>query len=288
MTDFQSFKKNPQYASSEVLRRYFEEISSERPLKPDEEIELAKRVKTGDKEALDKLLKANLRFVVSVAKKYQGYGLSLLDLINEGNIGLIKAARRYDETRGFKFISYAVWWVRQTILQAISDYSRIVRLPLNVVGSLNKITKITAEFERDYEREPTHQEIELMLQNEKIDIDSARQLSEGTVSIDAPIGNDQTGTLQDILTGQDDNDPVSFLTQESFHLEIKRALRTLDKREAYVLCLYFGIDQELPLNLEDIAGRLHLTRERVRQIKEKALRKLRHNRRALNLRGFLG
>ncbi|MFA7709930.1 MAG: RNA polymerase sigma factor RpoD/SigA [Candidatus Neomarinimicrobiota bacterium] len=288
MTNLQSLKNNLRDPSSEVLRRYFEEISSEKPLTPDQEVELAKKVKTGDKEALDRLLKANLRFVVSVAKKYQGYGLSLLDLINEGNIGLIKAARRFDETRGFKFISYAVWWVRQTILQAISDYSRLVRLPLNVVGSLNKITKITTEFEQDYEREPTHEEIELMLQNEKIDIDSARQLSEGAISIDAPIGNDQSSTLQDILPGQDDNDPVSGLTQASFHFEIKRALGTLDKREAYVLCLYFGIDQELPLNLEDIAERLHLTRERVRQIKEKALRKLRHNRRALNLRGFLG
>lgn len=271
-----------------VLRRYFEEISAEKPLSPSEEVDLARKVKAGDTEALDRLLKANLRFVVSVAKKYQGYGLSLSDLINEGNIGLIKAARRYDETRGFKFISYAVWWIRQTILQSISEYSRLVRLPLNVVGSLNKIYKITSDFERDYEREPTSEEIEIILKDERIDLDSARQLTEGAISIDAPIGNDQTSTLQDILPGQEDSDPVHFLTEESFHLEVKRALNTLDKREAYVLRLYFGIDRELPLNLEDIAERLHLTRERVRQIKEKALRKLRHNRRSLHLRGFLG
>ncbi len=288
MTNYSSSSRKSPFISNEVLRRYFDEIRTEKTLTPDEEIELARKVKAGDTQALDRLLKANLRFVVSVAKKYQGYGLSLADLINEGNIGLIKAARRFDETRGFKFISYAVWWIRQTILQAISENSRLVRLPLNVVGSLNKITKITSEFERDYEREPTNDEIEVLLQNEKIDIDSARQLTENTISIDAPVGNDQTGTLQDILPSQEDNDPGLTLNQESFHLEIERALNSLDKREAYILRLYFGIDSDLPLNLEDIAARLHLTRERVRQIKEKALRKLRHNSRALHLRGYLG
>jgi len=288
MTNYSSSSRKSPFISNEVLRRYFDEIRTEKTLTPDEEIELARKVKAGDTQALDRLLKANLRFVVSVAKKYQGYGLSLADLINEGNIGLIKAARRFDETRGFKFISYAVWWIRQTILQAISENSRLVRLPLNVVGSLNKITKITSEFERDYEREPTNDEIEVLLQNEKIDIDSARQLTENTISIDAPVGNDQTGTLQDILPSQEDNDPGLTLNQESFHLEIERALNSLDKREAYILRLYFGIDSDLPLNLEDIAERLHLTRERVRQIKEKALRKLRHNSRALHLRGYLG
>jgi len=288
MTNYSTSSRKSPFISNEVLRRYFEEIRTEKILTPDEEIELARKVKAGDTQALDRLLKANLRFVVSVAKKYQGYGLSLADLINEGNIGLIKAARRFDETRGFKFISYAVWWIRQTILQAISENSRLVRLPLNVVGSLNKITKITSEFERDYEREPTNDEIEVLLQNEKIDIDSARQLTENTISIDAPVGNDQTSTLQDILPSQEDNDPGLTLNQESFHLEIERALNSLDKREAYILRLYFGIDSDLPLNLEDIAARLHLTRERVRQIKEKALRKLRHNSRALHLRGYLG
>jgi len=288
MTNYSTSSRKSPFISNEVLRRYFEEIRTEKILTPDEEIELARKVKAGDTQALDRLLKANLRFVVSVAKKYQGYGLSLADLINEGNIGLIKAARRFDETRGFKFISYAVWWIRQTILQAISENSRLVRLPLNVVGNLNKITKITSEFERDYEREPTNDEIEVLLQNENIDIDSARQLTENTISIDAPVGNDQTGTLQDILPSQEDNDPGLTLNQESFHLEIERALNSLDKREAYILRLYFGIDSDLPLNLEDIAERLHLTRERVRQIKEKALRKLRHNSRALHLRGYLG
>ncbi len=288
MTEPKSYNKVIARTNNEVLRRYFEEISAEKPLSPDEEIELARKVKAGDPEALDRLLKANLRFVVSVAKKYQGYGLSFADLINEGNIGLIKAARRYDETRGFKFISYAVWWIRQTILQSISEYSRLVRLPLNVVGSLNKIYKITADFERDYEREPTSEEIEIILKDERIDLDSARQLTEGAISIDAPIGEDQASTLQDILPGQEDTDPVRFLTEESFHIEVKRALNMLEKREAYVLRLYFGIDRELPLNLEDIAEELHLTRERVRQIKEKALRKLRHSRRSLQLRGYLG
>ncbi|MFH1212967.1 MAG: RNA polymerase sigma factor RpoD/SigA [Candidatus Neomarinimicrobiota bacterium] len=288
MTENKSQKKYPLYTSDEVLRRYFEEISAEKLLSPNEEIELAHKVKAGDSEALDRLLKANLRFVVSIAKKYQGYGLSLADLINEGNIGLIKAARRYDETRGFKFISYAVWWVRQTILQSISEYSRMIRLPLNVVGSLNKIYKVTADFERDNEREPTSEEVEIILKDEKIDLDSARQLTENPVSIDAPIGNDQSNTLQDILPGQEDNDPVHVLSEESFHIEVQQALNTLEKREAYVLRLYFGIGRELPLNLEEIGERLHLTRERVRQIKEKALRKLRHTRRSLHLRGYLG
>lgn len=273
---------------SHVLRRYFEEISHEDPLTPEEEIELAAKVRQGDSQALDKLLRANLRFVVSVAKKYQNHGLSLEDLINEGNIGLIKAAQRFDETRGFKFISYAVWWIRQTILQAISEYSRLVRLPLNVVGNLNKISKITSEFEQEYEREPTSEEIEEILAQENIDLDIARQLTEGTLSIDSPIGKNGSGTLQDVLTEQTDNEPGSLLTEESFHIEVERALRSLDEREATILRLYFGIGQELPMTLEEIGNHLHLTRERVRQIKEKALRKLRHTSRALNLKGYLG
>lgn len=276
------------HSRSPILRRYFEEISQENPLTPEEEIELAARVRAGDTQALDKLLRANLKFVVSVAKKYQHHGLSLEDLINEGNIGLIKAARRFDETRGFKFISYAVWWIRQTILQAISEYSRLVRLPLNVVGNLNKITKITADFEQEYEREPTSEEIEEILSQENIDIDIARQLTEGTLSIDTPVGKDKNGTLQDILSGQNDNEPGKLLTEESFRIEIRHALRSLEEREAKVVRMYFGIGQELPMTLEEIGNELHLTRERVRQIKEKALRKLRHTSRALNLRGYLG
>ena len=276
------------HSYSYVLKRYFEEISREDPLTPEEEVELAAKVRAGDSAALDKLLRANLRFVVSVAKKYQNHGLSLEDLINEGNIGLIKAAQRYDETRGFKFISYAVWWVRQTILQAISEYSRTVRLPLNVVGNLNKISRITSEFEQEYEREPTAEEIEEILIRENIDPDIAMQLTEGTLSIDTPIGKDGSGTLQDILTGQGEYEPGKLLTEESFHLEIKRVLRSLDEREATVLRMYFGIDYELPMTLEEIGTRLNLTRERVRQIKEKALRKLRHASRAQNLKGYLG
>lgn len=280
--------KNIPRSYSHILRLYFEEISHEEPLSPGEEIELAALVRQGDSQALDKLLRANLRFVVSVAKKYQNHGLSLEDLINEGNIGLIKAAQRFDETRGFKFISYAVWWIRQTILQSISEYSRLVRLPLNVVGSLNKISKITLEFEQEYEREPTSQEIEEILEKENIDMDITRQLNEGTISIDSPIGNDGNGTLQDILSGLDDNNPDEPLKQESFHFEIERVLRSLDKREAMIIRLYFGIGRELPLTLEEIGNQMHLTRERVRQIKEKALRKLRHSSRALYLKGYLG
>ena len=276
------------HSYSYVLKRYFEEISREDPLTPEEEVDLAAKVRAGDSAALDKLLRANLRFVVSVAKKYQNHGLSLEDLINEGNIGLIKAAQRYDETRGFKFISYAVWWVRQTILQAISEYSRTVRLPLNVVGNLNKISRITSEFEQEYEREPTAEEIEEILIRENIDPDIAMQLTEGTLSIDTPIGKDGSGTLQDILTGQGEYEPGKLLTEESFHLEIKRVLHSLDEREATVLRMYFGIDYELPMTLEEIGTRLNLTRERVRQIKEKALRKLRHASRAQNLKGYLG
>jgi len=189
----------PAYADNPILRRYFEEISDIKPLLPSEEIELATKVRNGDVEALDKLLKANLRFVVSVAKKYQGQGLSLEDLINEGNIGLIKAARRFDETRGFKFISYAVWWIRQTILQSIAEYSRLIRLPLNVVGSLNKISKMKLEFEKDYEREPTSDEMEDLLHHEQIDFSMIQHFNESTKSIDEPIGRNDGSTLQDIL-----------------------------------------------------------------------------------------
>ncbi len=273
---------------SHILQKYFEEISHEEPLTPEEEIELAAKVRQGDSQALDKLLRANLRFVVSVAKKYQNQGLSLEDLINEGNIGLIKAAQRFDETRGFKFISYAVWWIRQTILQSISEYSRLVRLPLNIVGNLSKISKITSEFEQEYEREPTVQEIEEILEKENIDLEVVRQLNEGIMSINTPIGHDGNGTLQDILSGMDENDPGRLLQEESFHLEIERALRSLEDREATVIRLYFGIGQELPMTLEEIGNLQHLTRERVRQIKEKALRKLRHASRALLLKGYLG
>lgn len=280
--------KNIPYVRNQILRRYYEEISVEKPLTPEEEIQLASRVKKGDNEALDKLLHANLRFVVSIAKKYQNRGLSLEDLINEGNIGLIKAARRFDETRGFKFISYAVWWIRQTILQSISENSRLIRLPLNVLGSLNKISKFKSEFERDYEREPTYEEIETILQSEHINPALAKQLVEGTVSMDSPIGRNESGTLIDILPGPEETDPGKFLSEESFREEVNRALSSLNKREAIVIRMYFGIGRDLPSTLEEIGKKLNVTRERVRQIKEKALRKLRNTSRELFLKRYLG
>jgi len=273
---------------SHILQRYLEEISNEDPLSAEDEIELASKVRNGDPEALDKLLRANLRFVVSVAKKYQGHGLSLADLINEGNIGLIKAARRFDVTRGFKFISYAVWWIRQTILQSISEYSRLVRLPLNVVGSINKITKATSEFEQDYEREPDYKEIEEIMESENIDKDTVIQLNEGAMSIDAPLGNDENSTLKDILPMEEEFEASKILNEESFQLEIKRVLKTLDAREERIIRTYFGLGQERPATLEEIGLDLKLTRERVRQIKEKALRKLRHMSRAHTLKSYLG
>lgn len=276
------------HTRSQILKRYFDEISKEELLSPEEEIELAKRVKKGDAEALDRLLRANLRFVVSVAKKYQNQGLSLEDLINEGNIGLIKAARRYDETRGFKFISYAVWWIRQTILQAISEQARIVRLPLNIIGNINKITRITSEFEQEYEREPTHEEIENILKEENIDIDAVRQFSEGSISMETPVGPDKETTLGDFIPSPDTGGPDRFLMEISFRQEIKKALETLEPREALIVRLYFGIDQDTPMTLEEIGERLNLTRERVRQIKERAIRKLRHSSRSLALKGYLG
>ena len=280
-------RKGP-YNRSQILKRYLNEISKEELLSPEEEVELARKVKKGDTEALDRLLRANLRFVVSVAKKYQNQGLSLEDLINEGNIGLIKAARRYDETRGFKFISYAVWWIRQTILQAISEQARIVRLPLNVIGNINKITRITSEFEQEYEREPTQEEIENILKEENIDIDAVRQFSEGSVSMETPVGPDKETTLGDFISSPDASGPDKFLMEISFRQEIKKALETLEPREALIVRLYFGIDQDTPMTLEEIGEKLNLTRERVRQIKERAIRKLRHSSRSLVLKGYLG
>lgn len=279
---------NLPFARSHILQRYFAEISSEKPLTPDEEIEIAGKVRSGDKEALDKLLRANLRFVVSVAKKYRNHGLSLEDLINEGNIGLIKAAKRFDETRGFKFISYAVWWIRQTILQSISENARMVRLPLNIVGNLNKISKLTIEFERDYEREPTYEEIEVILHKENIDADLIWELRDGMLSIDSPMGVNDNGTLQDILPGADEYDPGKAITEASFREEVNQVISSLSKREAAVIRMYFGIGYETPATLEEIGQELSLTRERVRQIKEIALRKLRHTSRAFLLKGYLG
>jgi len=280
--------KKSKEIKSQVLKRYFDEIGKEELLSPEEEIELARRVKEGDNDALNRLLKANLRFVVTVAKKYQNQGLTLEDLINEGNIGLIKAARKFDETRGFKFISYAVWWIRQTILQAISEQSRTVRLPLNVIGNINRVSQITSEFEQEFEREPTHEEIENIVKEENIDIDAARQFSEGTVSMETPVGPNKETTIGDFIPSQDGVEPDHLLMEISFKQEIKKALESLEPREAAIIKLYFGIDRETPLTLEEIGERLNLTRERVRQIKERAIRKLRHSSRALILKGYLG
>ncbi len=280
--------KNAHLVKNDIIRRYLDEISQERLLSPDEEVELAMRVKAGDPEALDKFLKANLRFVVSIAKKYQNQGLSLEDLINEGNIGLIKAAKRYDETRGFKFISYAVWWIRQTILQALSEYARLIRLPLNVIGSIHRICKIRDDFEQNYEREPTLGEIEEMLSEECIDLEMLQQLVEQPLSMEAPTGENSSSSLQDIIPGGEENEPSHAINLESFQIEVQRALNTLEKREAEVLRRYFGIGRDSPETLEQIGEALNLTRERVRQIKERALRKLRYSSRSITLRGYLG
>ena len=278
----------PEHIYSRVLKQYFQEISEETPLTSEEEVTLAIRVKQGDKQALDKLLRANLRFVVSVAKKYQGHGLSLSDLINDGNIGLIKAARRFDETRGFKFISYAVWWIKQTILQSISENSRMVRLPLNVVGNIKKLSRAAADFQHQFEREPNQKEMEYIMESENIDQKTAIQQNEGVVSIDAPLPQDKRSTLKDIIPVENNTVPQHQVIQESFQTEIAEALKTLDTREEMIIRYYFGINRERPATLEEIGDILNLTRERVRQIKERAIRKLRHISRTDHLRSYLG
>lgn len=278
----------PEHIYSRVLKQYFQEISEEKPLTSEEEIALAIRVKQGDEKALDRLLRANLRFVVSVAKKYQGHGLSLADLINEGNIGLIKAARRFDETRGFKFISYAVWWIKQTILQSISENSRLVRLPLNVVGNIKKLTKAATEFQNQFEREPNQKELEYIMESEDIDNKTAFQSTDSVLSIDAPLPQDKKSTLKDILPIENIAVPQHEVIEESFKTEIDEALKTLDSREEMIIRYYFGINRERPATLEEIGDILNLTRERVRQIKEKAIRKLRHISRTEHLRSYLG
>lgn len=278
----------PEHIYSRVLKQYFQEISEEKPLTSEEEIALAIKVKQGDEKALDRLLRANLRFVVSVAKKYQGHGLSLADLINEGNIGLIKAARRFDETRGFKFISYAVWWIKQTILQSISENSRLIRLPLNVVGNIKKLSRAATEFQNQYEREPNQKELEYIMESENIDNKTATQSNDGVLSIDAPLPQDKKSTLKDILPTDNISVPQHEIIEESFRTEIDEALKTLDSREEMIIRYYFGIRRERPATLEEIGDILNLTRERVRQIKEKAIRKLRHISRTDDLRSYLG
>lgn len=273
---------------SQSLDKYLQEIGKVDLLTPDEEVDLAKRIRDGDQYALEKLTKANLRFVVSVAKQYQNQGLSLGDLINEGNLGLIKAAQRFDETRGFKFISYAVWWIRQSILQALAEQSRIVRLPLNRVGSLNKISKTFSELEQKYEREPSPDELAEVLDVSTSEVVDTLKISGRHVSMDAPFVQGEENSLLDVLAGDDDETPDMGLVNESLRKEVQRALHTLTQREADVVTLYFGLNGEHAMTLEEIGEKFNLTRERVRQIKEKAIRRLRHTSRSKALKPYLG
>ncbi len=271
-----------------MLDQYLQEIGQIPLLTPDEEVELARRIKQGDQEALHRLTRANLRFVVSVAKKYQGQGLSLADLINEGNYGLIKAAQRFDETRGFKFISYAVWWIRQAILQALAEQSRVVRLPLNRIGTISKIRKTSAKLAQEHERAPNIEELARELD---IDVEKVREAMQHTgrhLSMDAPFNEDDDNSLLDVLPDDEDTAPDDTLLDESVKIDIERALSLLHPREAEITRLYFGIGREHPLTLEEIGQRFGLTRERVRQIKEKALRKLRQKHRREELQMHIG
>jgi RNA polymerase primary sigma factor len=273
---------------SQSLDKYLQEIGKVDLLTPDEEVELAKRIREGDQMALEKLTKANLRFVVSVAKQYQNQGLSLGDLINEGNLGLIKAAQRFDETRGFKFISYAVWWIRQSILQALAEQSRIVRLPLNRVGSLNKISKTFSELEQKFEREPSPDELAEVLEVNVSEVVDTMKISGRHVSMDAPFVQGEENSLLDVLENDTEETPDSGLMTDSLRREVQRALSTLTQREADVITLYFGLNGEHSMTLEEIGEKFNLTRERVRQIKEKAIRRLRHTSRSKALKPYLG
>ena len=274
---------------SQSLEKYLQEIGKVDLLTAEEEVALAKRIKEGDKLALEQLTKANLRFVVSVAKQYQNQGLSLSDLINEGNLGLIKAAQRFDETRGFKFISYAVWWIRQSILQALAEQSRIVRLPLNKVGSLNKINRAFAELEQEYEREPSTEEIAKILEISVEEIETTLGVAARHVSMDAPFVEGEDNSLLDVLENDNTPDTDKELEyNESLRGEIERSLSTLTQRQSAVIKLYFGIGIEHPMSLEDIGEKFGLTRERVRQIKDKAINKLRSTTRSKLLKNYLG
>jgi RNA polymerase primary sigma factor len=283
-------KISKQYTNreSQSLDKYLQEIGKVELLVPQEEIDLARRIKKGDQKALEKLTKANLRFVVSVAKQYQNQGLSLGDLINEGNLGLIKAAKRFDETRGFKFISYAVWWIRQSILQALAEQSRIVRLPLNRVGALNKIGKAFSTLEQEFEREPSASELAEELDMSLFEVSDTLKISGRHLSMDAPFAQGEDNRLLDVIQDNRQPTPDSGLLEESLKNEVKRALATLSEREAQVIKLYFGLDSEHSLTLEEIGEKFNLTRERVRQIKEKAIRRLRHASRSKALRAYLG
>lgn len=273
---------------SQSLEKYLQEIGREALITAEEEVRLAKYIREGCQASLDRLTKANLRFVVSVAKQYQNQGLSLPDLINEGNLGLIKAAKRFDETRGFKFISYAVWWIRQSILQALAEQSRIVRLPLNQVGSLNKINKAFSRLEQQFEREPSADELSVLLDMPLDKIADSMKVSGKHISMDAPFVNGEDNSLLDVLENADSPRADNHLMSESLQKEIDRSLGTLTEREREVVKLFFGIGMNHGWTLEEIGARFDLTRERVRQIKEKAIRRLRHKSRSRLLKAYLG
>ncbi|MFP4488565.1 MAG: RNA polymerase sigma factor RpoD/SigA [Bacteroidales bacterium] len=270
------------------LDKYLQEIGKVDLISPEEEVILARKIRKGDKEALGKLVKANLRFVVSVAKQYQNQGMSLPDLINEGNLGLIKAAQRFDETRGFKFISYGVWWIRQSILQSLAEQARIVRLPVNKIGSINKINKVFAKLEQEFEREPSSQEIADVLQIAPEEVKEVLKSNGRTLSMDAPISSEEDNDMYDVMYSDDNPSPDKHLINESLTYEIERALSTLSPRESKVIKLYFGINMKHPLTLEEIGEELELTRERVRQIKEKALKRIQYTTRSKILKTYLG
>ena len=274
---------------SQSLEKYLQEIGKVELISPEEEVKLAGLIKQGNQAALDKLTKANLRFVVSVAKQYQNQGLSLPDLINEGNLGLIKAAQRFDETRGFKFISYAVWWIRQSILQALAEQSRIVRLPLNKVGLTNKIQKAFSQLEQEYEREPSPEELAELLELETEEVSATLGIAARHVSMDTPLSEGEDNTLIDVLENHNaERAETNIEHKESLKQEIERSMKMLTERQKEVICYFFGLGVDHPMSLEDIGDKFNLTRERVRQIKDKAITKLRTNSRSKALRGFLG
>jgi RNA polymerase primary sigma factor len=274
---------------SQSLEKYLQEIGKVELISPEEEVKLAGLIKQGNQAALDKLTKANLRFVVSVAKQYQNQGLSLPDLINEGNLGLIKAAQRFDETRGFKFISYAVWWIRQSILQALAEQSRIVRLPLNKVGLTNKIQKAYSQLEQEFEREPSPEELAELLELETEEVSATLGIAARHVSMDTPLSEGEDNTLIDVLVNPNaEYANTNIEHKESLKQEIERSMKMLTERQKEVICYFFGLGVDHPMSLEDIGDKFNLTRERVRQIKDKAITKLRTNSRSKALRGYLG
>lgn len=270
------------------LDKYLQDIGKVELITAEEEVELARKIKTGDREALDKLTKANLRFVVSVAKQYQNQGLNLPDLINEGNLGLIKAAQRFDETRGFKFISYAVWWIRQSILQALAEQSRIVRLPLNKVGTISRINKAYAQLEQELQREPRIEEIAHLLDITEMEVKDSLRNTSRHLSMDASLNHEDDHNMYDVLKADDIPTPDKALLHESLRFEIDRAIATLPSREADILRLYYGLNCKHPMTLEEIGEQYDLTRERVRQIKEKAIRRLKHVSKCKHLKSYLG